>query len=191
MKKILKLVSIIVIIATASIANAENYKIDSDKAHASINFRIKHLGYSWLYGRFNTFSGSFNIDRDNLEKSNVTVTIDPASVDTNYAERDKHLRSSDFLSVEEFPQATFKSTSLKLNDDKKSGVLTGDLTLHGVTKAIDIAVKLTGEGADKWGGYRAGFEGNTALTLKDFGIKDFAPAATEVEMILSIEGIRQ
>jgi polyisoprenoid-binding protein YceI len=79
-----------------------------------------------------------------------------------------------------------------LDETKKAGILTGDLTLKGVTKPIDIKVELVGEGADPWGGYRMGFEGTTSFALKDFGInRDLGPASTEVEMILSVEGIRQ
>lgn len=191
MNKLLKsIISTCAILAALNAtAKVEEYKIDTEGAHAFIQFRIKHLGYSWLYGRFNKFDGSFNIDRDNLEKSTINITIDPASIDSNHAERDKHLRDTKFLAVKEFPQATFNSTKLKLKD-KKSGVLTGNLSLHGVERPININVQLTGEGKDPWGGYRAGFEGKTTLTLKDFGIQDLGPSSTTVEMFLSIEGVK-
>ena len=171
-------------------AKAEVYRIDT--THSFIQFRIQHLGYSWLYGGFNSFEGAFELDRDNPESSSIALTIDPASVDSNHAERDKHLRGDDFLDVEVYPEASFKSTSLRLNDDGRSGVMTGDLMLHGVTKSIEIEVKMVGEGKDPWGGYRAGFEGHTVLTLKDFNVKqDLGPASAQVEMMLSVEGIRQ
>ena len=176
---------------TASIParGAEWYQIDT--AHSFIQFRIQHLGYSWLYGGFNSFEGTFELDRENPENSSISLTIDPASVDSNHAERDKHLRDDDFLDVENYPEASFTSTSLRLNEDGRSGVMTGDLVLRGVTKSIDIDVKLVGEGNDPWGGYRAGFEGSTVLTLKDFNVKqDLGPASTQVEMMLSVEGIR-
>jgi polyisoprenoid-binding protein YceI len=169
---------------------AEKYKIDIEGSHAFIQFRVKHLGYSWLYGRFNKFDGSFNIDKDNLSKSSIELTIDPASVDSNHAERDKHLKGEDFLYVSEYPQASFKSTSVKIMPEN-SAIITGDLTLRGVTKSVDIKVNLVGEGKDPWGGYRMGFEGSTSFALKDFGInKDLGPLSTNVEMLLSIEGIR-
>ena len=171
---------------------AKEYKIDTEGTHAFIQFRIKHLGYSWLYGRFNKFDGKFEIDSDNLESSKINVDIDVTSIDSNHAERDKHLRAEELLDTDKFPKATFVSTGLKLDETKKAGVLTGDLTLKGVTKPIDIKVELVGEGADPWGGYRMGFEGTTSFALKDFGInRDLGPASTEVEMILSVEGIRQ
>ena len=90
-------------------AFAAGYKIDP--THSFVEFRIQHLGFSWLYGRFNTVSGEFSYDAANPETSKVSVEIDTASVDTNHAERDKHLRSDDFLDVEQYPTAMFRSTS--------------------------------------------------------------------------------
>jgi polyisoprenoid-binding protein YceI len=191
MKKTLVYTLLAATLLTSTSANAEKYQVDVEGAHAFIQFKIKHLGYSWLHGRFNTFDGEFDIDRDNLENSKIAITIDPASVDSNHAERDKHIRGAGLLEVEKYPEASFTSTSLKLNGEK-AGVLTGDLTLHGVTKSVDIAVNFIGEGKDPWGGYRLGLEGTTSLTLKDYGIyRDLGPASATVDMILSIEGIRK
>lgn len=174
-----------------SAAQAAEYKIDTKGAHASINFKIQHLGYSWLVGRFNDFSGSFSYDEDSLQASDVTVTIDTASVDTNHAERDKHLRGDDFLDVDKYPEAKFVSTGIESTGDGTMKVM-GDLTLHGVTKAITIDAKKIGEGEDPWGGYRAGFTGTTELALADFGIDyDLGPASQTVMMTLHIEGIKQ
>ncbi|MCX4025355.1 YceI family protein [Endozoicomonas sp. SM1973] len=170
---------------------AADYQIDTKGAHAFIQFRVKHLGYSWLYGRFNTFEGSFSYDEKKPEATKVNVTIDTASVDSNHAERDKHLRSDDFLDVKKYPKATFISKKVMPKADGKA-VLVGDLTLHGVTKEVSIDVTAIGGGKDPWGGYRQGFQGSTSFKLKDFNIKkDLGPAAQEVELILSIEGIRQ
>lgn len=174
-----------------SAANAADYDIDTKGAHASINFKIQHLGYSWLAGRFNDFSGSFSYDEDNLTASDIMVTIDTSSVDTNHAERDKHLRSDDFLDVDKYPQAKFVSTNIEPMGDGEMKV-TGDFTLHGVTKAITIDAKKIGEGEDPWGGYRAGFTGTTKLALKDFGIDyDLGPASQHVMLTLHVEGIKQ
>lgn len=178
-------------LALPGLAPAADYVIDTAKAHAFIQFRIQHLGYSWLYGRFNTFEGSFSYDADKPETNKVSVTIDTASIDSNHAERDKHLRSDDFLDVKKFPQAQFISTKY---EDKGDGtaMLSGDFTLHGVTKPITIAVERIGEGKDPWGGYRTGFYGTTKIKLADFGItKNLGPASQEVELMLSVEGIRQ
>ena len=91
-------------------AHAADYKIDTEGAHAFIQFRIKHLGYSWLYGRFDKFDGSFVYDAKSPEKSSIAVTINMASLDSAHAERDKHLRGEKFFDVKKYPTATFKST---------------------------------------------------------------------------------
>ena len=170
---------------------ADEYVIDTKGAHASIKFRVQHLGYSWLYGRFNEFSGNFTYDEKAPEKSSIEVTIKTASVDSNHAERDKHLRSDDFLHVDKYPEAKFVSTSYS-QAEGGTGVLKGNLTLNGVTKPVEIDVEFIGAGQDPWGGYRAGFEGTTSFAMADFGIvKDLGPKSKDVELILSVEGIRQ
>lgn len=170
---------------------AADYVVDTKGAHASIGFKIQHLGYSWLKGRFNTFSGEFSYDEAAPEKSKITIDIDPKSIDSNHAERDKHLRNADFLDVNSFPTAKFVSTSFAPKGNGEA-TLTGDLTLKGVTKPVEIAVTKLGEGKDPWGGYRAGFEGVTEIKLKDFGIDyNLGPASETVYLELSVEGIRK
>lgn len=172
-------------------AFAADYAIDKQGQHAFVNFKISHLGYSWLWGTFKDFDGSFSFDAAKPEQSKVNVTLKTASVDTNHAERDKHLRSDDFLNVAKHPTATFESTSVKSTGEGTADI-TGNLTLNGVTKPVVIAAKFIGEGDDPWGGYRAGFEGSTTLTLKDFGIKmDLGPASQTVDLIISVEGVRK
>ncbi|ATM86757.1 YceI family protein [Yersinia massiliensis] len=174
---------------TAGSAVAADYKIDKEGQHAFIEFRIKHLGYSWLYGSFNDFDGTFTFDEKNPAADKVNVVINTNSVDTNHAERDKHLRSKEFLNVSKFPQATFESTEVKKNGEGYTVV--GNLTLNGVTKPVTLESKLTGQGSDPWGGYRAGFEANGNIKLKDFNITtDLGPASQEVELILSVEGVQ-
>jgi len=134
----LAVVAALALIAANPVAS-EEYMIDTKGAHASIKFKISHLGYSWLYGRFNTFSGSFSYDENNPSAAKAMVEIDTASVDSNHAERDKHLRSADFLDVAEHPKATFVSTGFQEQGDGKA-VLSGDLTLHGVTRPVTIDV---------------------------------------------------
>ena len=176
---------------TSPVLLADDYEIDTKGAHAFIQFRVQHLGYSWLYGRFNEFSGNFSYDEAAPEKAAVEVIIKTASVDSNHAERDKHLRSDDFLDVKKFPEAKFTSTRYTPGKDGK-GVLKGNMTLHGVTKAVEIEVEHIGAGTDPWGGYRRGFQGSTKFAMADFGIvKDLGPKSKDVEMILSIEGIRK
>ena len=175
---------------SAGSAVAADYKIDKEGQHAFVQFRIKHLGYSWLYGTFKDFDGSFTFDEKDPSDDKVNVTINTNSVDTNHAERDKHLRSADFLNTAKFGQATFVSTNVKKDGDDLD--ITGNLTLNGVTKPVTLEAKLLGEGKDPWGGYRAGFEAEGKIALKDFNItKDLGPASQEVELIISVEGVRQ
>ena len=169
---------------------AADYIIDTKSSHASITFRIKHLGYSWLTGRFDRFTGKFTFDESAPGKTAISVDIDTTSVNTNLAARDKHLRSADFLDVSKFPKASFQSTSVEVTG--KSAVLHGKLTLHGVTRDVAIKVDYIGGGKDPWGGFRQGFTGTTKIALADFGIKyNLGPASKEVELSLNIEGIRQ
>lgn len=172
-------------------ALADKYVIDTEGAHAAIQFKIKHLGYSWLVGRFNTFKGEFVYDADNLAASQVNVVIDTKSIDSNHAERDKHLRGSDFLEVSTYPKATFESKKVIPGADGKFQIV-GDLTLHGVTKSVTIDASHIAGGNDPWGGHREGFEGTTTIALKDFGINfNLGPASETVELSLYVEGIKK
>jgi len=175
----------------SSMAQAGEYKIDTKGAHSFIQFKIQHLGYSWLLGRFNKFDGDFSYDQSNEAASKISVTIDTSSVDSNHELRDKHLRSDDFLDVDQFAQASFVSTSFEPSSDGKAK-LAGQFTLHGVTKSIVIDVNKIGEGKDPWGGYRVGFEGSTLLKLTDYNImKNLGPKSQEVELYFSFEGIKK
>ncbi len=170
---------------------AADYVIDSKGQHASINFRIKHLGYSWLVGRFDKFSGTFSFDDKNPAASKVKVEIDTASVNSNHAERDKHLKSADLLEVDKFPTATFESTKVEAGSDGKAKIA-GKLTLHGITKDVVIDAERVGGGADPWGGFREGFTGTTTISLADFAIKrDLGPASKDVILQLEVEGVKQ
>lgn len=191
MKQILTGLTAALILITASAAQAATFRIDDKGAHAFVQFRIKHLGYSWLYGRFNDFEGQFQFDENNPDAASVEVVIDTASIDSNHAERDKHLRSDDFLDVDEYPQARFVSTSADL-DAQGNGTITGDLTLHGKSAPVTLQVESIGAGEDPWGGYRRGFEARGRFALADYGIDyDLGPESREVELILSVEGVRQ
>ncbi len=170
----------------------ERYLIDTEGAHAFIQFKIDHLGFSWLLGRFNDFEGEFIYDTNDPSESSVEVTIQTGSVDSNHDERDEHLRTDDFLTVEEYPEATFKSTAFTPGDEEGHYTLTGDFFLNGHTRSVDIDVKQIGAGRDPWGNQRRGFEGSTTLTLADFGIDyDLGERARTLEIFLSIEGILQ
>src|SRR5690554_818208 len=135
-------------LAVAGTAQADDhsgtYAFDTQGAHQFVTFKISHLGYSWLYGRFNDFDGEFTYDAENPENSSVSVTIDTSSVDSNHAERDKHLRSEDFLHVGEFPEATFKSKRVVLDEEGEADII-GDLTLRGVTREVTLDTEMRSE----------------------------------------------
>ncbi len=172
MKKIIAttlLATSVAILSTS--AFAADYKIDGSAAgaHAQIDVAVRHLGVSYVKARFNSFKGTFSYDKNQPNDSKVNVVIDTASFDSNHAKRDKHVKGSDFLDVGKYPQATFNSTKITAKGDNMLSV-TGDFTLHGKTQTITFPAKLLGEGKDPWGGYRAGFEGNSSLKFSDFGI---------------------
>jgi polyisoprenoid-binding protein YceI len=191
LRKKLTAVLMTLMLTVPGLALAEDYVIDTKGTHAFIQFRIQHLGYSWLYGRFNDFEGTFSYDEKKPENASIEVTIDMASIDSNHAERDKHLRGEDFFDVDKFPEARFVSTAFEEHGDG-TATLTGDLTLKGVTRSVSIDVQHIGHGEDPWGGYRRGFQGTTTITLKDFNIDyNLGPASRTAELELSVEGIRQ
>lgn len=185
------LTAALVLTLSSQTFSAETYQIDTKGMHAAIEFKIKHLGYSWLTGRFNDFSGTITYDEKSPSASAVDVTIKTSSVDSNHAERDKHLRSDDFLNVKKFPTATFKSNKV-VSTGKDKADITGILTLNGVSKSVTIKSSEIGAGTDPWGGFRRGFEGSTEIALKDFNINfNLGPASEKVLLSLYIEGIRQ
>ncbi len=169
-------------------AQAASYTIDP--SHSSIMFETGHFTFSKLSGRFNKFSGTLNYDpAAGAAAQSVKISVDTASLDTNWADRDKHLRGDDFFKVGTFGTATFESTGFE--GDKDGGVLKGKFTLLGVTKDISFNIKRIGEGTDPWGGYRVGFEGTYNLTRKDFGMDyNLGPAAEVVAITLQIEAIK-
>ncbi len=194
MKKILiLLVAGLMNITAINSAQAEDYILDIEGAHAFINFKVKHLGYSWLYGRFNTFTGKFSYDESNPPAATVEIEIDTNSIDSNHVKRDKHLRDDEFLDVKEFPKSTFVSTSFNETGDGKI-ILKGDFTLNGVTKNITINAEHIGHGDDPWGGYRRGFYGTTSFKPAEYGLGGMDKLnadSAEVFLELSLEGIRQ
>ncbi len=178
---------------TFSAAQAADYRIDTKGMHASIQFKIRHLGFSWMLGRFERFSGTFSYDPEKVSESSIQVSVETASVDSNHAERDKHLRGKKFLQAKKYPEATFVSTAFKDLGNGKMEVQ-GRLTLKGNTKPITIMAEFVGMGADPWGGNRVGFTGTTQLRLADYGI-DYRKLMSEtsqfVDMELNLEGVRK
>jgi polyisoprenoid-binding protein YceI len=165
-----KLFSVAAVAALATLAalplRADTFAVDP--THSEVSFQIRHM-VSQVRGRFNDFSGTVQLDPKNLAASSVDFHIKATSIDTNVADRDKHLRSADFFDVEKFPEITFKSESIAAAGKDKYNV-TGSLTMHGVTKKVTLPVTLGGQIKDPWGNTRAGFEIETTLDRKDYGI---------------------
>ena len=167
-------------------AFAATYAIDS--SHSAIVFKVSHLDIGWVIGRFNAFEGSYQYDPAAAAAAqSAEVVVDTTSLDTNHAERDRHLGEDDFLALDDYTTATFNSTSFSGNKD--GGTLSGELTLLGQTAPIEIEVRFTGEGRDPWGGYRSGFSGSTTLQMSDFGLKSRFVRTVDVDIYL--EGVRQ
>jgi polyisoprenoid-binding protein YceI len=141
-----------------------------DPAHTSVQFAVRHLMISNVRGEFRTVAGSFTHDADDATRSTLVATIDPASLDTREPKRDDHLRSPDFLDVARYPTMTFRSTRIEPAGERRWRV-TGDLTLHGVTRPIVLDVSgPTAEIRDPFGKIRAGAQATTTINRKDFGI---------------------
>ncbi|WHT17462.1 YceI family protein [Crossiella sp. CA-258035] len=143
-----------------------DYAIDA--AHSRVGFVARHAMVTKVRGAFNEFDGRIKIDGDNPANSSVAVTINAASIDTRNAQRDEHLRGSDFLELEKFPEIRFVSTSVA--QDGEDFALTGDLTIKDVTRSVTIEFTFEGTAKDPFGNTRAGFEGTTTISRKDFGI---------------------
>lgn len=192
-RQLLFSITLIGSLMAGTVQAAEHYQIDTKGMHAFITFRIKHLGYSWLEGRFNRFSGEFDYDEANPANNRVKVEIDVSSLDSNHAERDKHLRSERFFDVETYPTAVFTSTGWEDHGNGKA-TLRGRFTLRGISKDIAIDVQQIGAGKDPWGGFRRGFEGQTTLQLSDYNMREgwiLGAAAKDIKIWLSIEGVKK
>jgi polyisoprenoid-binding protein YceI len=151
--------------STATAVTAGTWALDA--SHTEIGFTVRHL-MSKVRGKFETFEGTV-VTADDVTASTVNVTVDLSSVNTGSADRDAHLRSGDFFSAEEHPSMTFVSTGVTVKDTNDF-VVTGDLTIKGITKSVELATELLGEGGDPWGGTRVGLEATTTISRKEFGI---------------------
>ncbi len=145
-----------------------------DPTHTEIGFQVRHL-MSKVRGKFENFEGTI-VTADDVTASSLNVSVDLTSINTGTADRDQHLRSADFFEVDKYPAMTFTSTSIKQVSDEEF-VVTGDLTIKGVTKSVDLEVEFLGEGGDPWGGTRAGVEAKGQISRKEFGIDFNIPVA--------------
>jgi len=168
MKRIIASISTIVALALPLVASAATWNIDPD--HSNVGFKVRHLMVSNVKGSFEKFIGSVDINDKDITKSRVEVTIDTNSINSNVQKRDEHLRSPDFFDVAKFPTMTFVSKKVaKAGKDRLK--VTGDLTLHGVTKEVVLDVEaLSKESKDPWGNIRRGTTATTKINRKDFGL---------------------
>jgi polyisoprenoid-binding protein YceI len=198
MKSVLTSVVVMLALGSQPVAfAADNYALDT--AHTSVIFGLSHMGFSYTYGRFNKVDGKYTLDEANPAASTFELTIDASSIDTNDAKRDGHLKSADFLNAGEFPLITFKSTGVKVQDSSAGPAgtdagqmmyeVTGDLTMHGVTRPVTLPLKLlkVGEGMD--GKKRSGFLCETRLMRSEFGMTNMIPGVgDDVAITISFEG---
>ncbi len=147
---------------------AQTWQID--KAHSDIHFTVRHMVITKVRGRFLKWDGTLTLDEQDLSKSSIEVAIDAASISTNDEKRDAHLKSADFLDVEKFPKLTFKSTKVEAGKGEKL-LVTGNLTIRDVTKAVTIEVEKLGKAKDPWGNNKIAFNGKVAIQREEFGAK--------------------
>jgi len=179
--------------ATAAPILAESGTYRVENGHTQVVFGIVHLGMSIYYGRFNTVGGTLQFNKAEPANSTVAIAIDTASIDTPSEKLDDELRAQDAFNVEQFPEASFRSTSIELSGEN-TGKIAGDLTIRGVTKPVTIEATMIGSGkhpfTDK---FIVGFSGKAAIKRSDFGMTTmrWAPAvADEVELLIEAEFIQ-
>ena len=167
MKQSLKSALATLVLAAPMFASAAEFEIDS--AHSAAQFSVRHLAVSNVRGAFGKVTGTANIDEKDITKSTVNAVIDASSINTNEPKRDEHLRAPDFFDVAKYPTINFKSTKVEKAGDKLK--VTGDLTMHGVTKPVVLDVEgFTTEGSDPWGNVKRGGSATTKINRKDFGL---------------------
>ncbi len=156
--------------STETILEKTTWKLDP--AHSEVGFAVKHLMITTVRGRFAGVDGSVVIDEEHPERSRVEVAIDAATIDTRNEDRDKHLRSPDFLDVENHPRILFRSTRIDgtFSNEGDSFRVIGDLTIRGVTREATLDVTFDGRNVDPWGGDRIGFTAETRIDRRDFGL---------------------
>ena len=189
MKKIIIALGLALLPALA-VAETETYNIDN--THSFANWTIRHV-VSKTSGTFNDIKGRVMIDRDNLANSSVDARINVLSVSSNHPKRDEHIQKEEYLDAGKFSEMQFVSSKVEASSPT-DGVLTGTLTLHGVSKVISFPFKVLGFGKDPWGGFRTGIEAHTSLKASDYGftwpLKADAPVGNDIEITLLIEGVR-
>ncbi|SPF68609.1 Lipid/polyisoprenoid-binding, YceI-like [Propionibacterium ruminifibrarum] len=168
-----------------------------DVSHSTLAFTVRHAGIGKTHGRFNDFAGTIEVaDLATPAGSTVSAMIKADSIDTSNQQRDEHLRSADFFDTRNHPAWTFVSTGVSGNND--AFVLSGDLTIHGVTRPVDLDVEFLGAATDPFGAERLGFEASTSISRKDFGLTWNSAleaggvlVGDKVQITLEIEAVKQ
>jgi polyisoprenoid-binding protein YceI len=166
-----------------------------DPSHSEVSFSVRHLMVSKVRGTFTTFEGAITVGENPLDSA-VEVSIDLNSIDTRDVNRDTHLRSADFFEVEKFPTMNYRSTGVRVEGDRFA--LDGELSLHGVTKPVSLALEFNGVAGDPWGGTRAGFSAQTEISRNDFGVDISMPldgggvvVGDKIKVYLEVEAVLQ
>jgi polyisoprenoid-binding protein YceI len=173
----------------------EKWKFDT--VHSSVSFSVRHLMISRVHGSFKTWSGSLETDDAYPELSKVQASIDVASIDTKEPQRDEHLRSADFFDAANHPNITFESTSVQ-SVDPEHFKISGNLTIHGVSKLVTLDAEYFGRQKDPWGGERSGFSAKTSIDRRDFGLVFNIPlegggfvVGEKVDITLDVQAVRE
>jgi polyisoprenoid-binding protein YceI len=190
MRLLIAVVAVCLVAGSFSTARGETYKVDP--VHSMVVFRIQHMGVSFVYGRFNDPGGSLVLD-DDPSKMSFDVQVDTAKVDTNNTRRDDDLRSQRFFDAKTYPAIQFKSTSVKAGAKDKEYEVSGDMTLHGVTKPMTVKMTLVGKAAGQDKKTRAGFETTFTVKRSDYGMTTMLGTGVgdEVTLMVSLEAIQQ
>ena len=166
---------------------------DIDPVHSDVSFTVRHMMVSKVRGHFGTFSGEI-VTAPDVADSSVTASIDATSINTNNDQRDAHIRSADFFSVDEYPTWTYRSTGVRV--DGGDLIVDGELTIKGVTRPVTLAAELGGFGPDAFGGTRVGFSATTSINRNDFGVDIAMPmdgggvvVGDKVQIQLEIEAV--
>ena len=169
---------------------------DIDVGHSALHFFVRHMLISKVHGRFAKWSGSIQLDEKDLTRSRVDVRVETASIDTQVADRDAHLKSPDFLDVAKYPEMTFRSKRIEKKGEAYRVV--GDLDLHGVTREVVLEAEFAGTGKDPWGNQRAGFSATASLDRREFGLVWNAAleaggvlVGEKVEISIELEAVKQ
>lgn len=168
-----------------------------DPTHSSVDFSIRHMMIAKVKGTFHTFEAQIEADPEDLTTADIQFSVDLSSIDTRNSDRDAHLRSADFFDVEQYPKMTFQSTRIVKTGEGQYDV-TGNLTLHGVTRTETFSVTFEGAGKDPWGNEKVGFSGQGSIKRSDYGLTWNAALETggvlvgdEVKVSIEIEAVKQ